>query len=417
MKVCIVGGGAVCTPELVEGLALWHATGGALRVCLYDIDTERLNVVGGFCQRLVAALNSSLLVELQDKLEPAIRHSDFVVCSLRVGGAGESEKDLALAASLGLAPVEDLGAPALAAALRTIPQVLNMARTVRAVAPEAWVLNLTQPVGIVTEAIARFATVRTLGISHAPLEMRVQLAQSLRLETENLRLDWMGLHDLSWVRHVIVQGRDVLPEFLRSLRGSSRKGAGWTEWGFPAELLQRLKTIPSRQLIPYYVGWHSPVFRLDRAPASHKEDLDSRLLDYYRDTSECLKPPLLWEKPAIRTYRGAVEVMKALVHREGSDHVVNTLNLGTVDGFPADAVFEVPCRIRRDGVFPSRIGEVEESIVGLIHQVKSSERLAIEAAVARNENSMYLALLNHPLVPSEQEARGYCAGLLARGYF
>lgn len=417
MKVVIVGGGSTYTPEIVEGLAFWNLTGGVQRVTLHDIDPRRLELVGSFCKRLAQGLNSDLEVELEDNLHKALEHADFVLLTVRVGGLRERMADIQMAAQAGVPAMESAGAAAIAGTVRTVPEVLRIARIVREKAPQAWVLNLTNPVGIVTEAVARFATIRSLGISHIPREFHMNVAQHLRVDPKWLELDWIGLNHLSWVRRILVQGQNRLPALIDSVGRSYRQGASPPELDFPAEMLKRLGMIPTPQLRPYYFGGSSR--RQETGLAQNfdaMKELERKLLEQYADPELTMKPTLLWERGGTWASVTSVEVMKALSGGNSATHVVNTLNMGVLEGFPGDAAIEVPCTISREGVTPRRLGEPEESILGLMRHVKSSERLALEAAVTGNESSLYLALLNHPLVPSEREAGELFKALRRRGY-
>ncbi len=415
MKVTIIGGGSTYTPELVEGLALWHLAGGPGQVTLLDTDPRRLSVVGGFSRRLVHSLHSHLEIQEETHLHRAVDHADFVVITIRPGGREAQVQDLELARSLGLPVQEHLGAPALTAALRAIPEVLLMARTVRDRAPGAWILNLTQPVGVLTEVISRFATAKVVGICQAPRDFHMNLAHHLRVEPGALHVEWTGLNHLAWIRGIRVDGQNRLPDLLGALGRWGGKRWGLPEYRFPPALLRRLGMLPGMDLAPYYLG---PDCRGSSAAEFQDSwEWERRLLEIYEDHEKAArKPTQLRQRRGTRSSETAVLVMRALMQEEPSSHVVNTMNLDAVAGFPQDAAIEVPCLISRNGISATGMGELEDFILGLMHQVKSSERLVMEAAMNNSHRKMYLALLNHPLVGSHRLADAWCNSLKQRGY-
>ncbi|MBM4353298.1 MAG: 6-phospho-beta-glucosidase, partial [Deltaproteobacteria bacterium] len=200
MKVAVIGGGSTYTPELIEGLALWQLRGGPRLVTLHDTDAERLGLVAGFSSRMAAALNSGLAVEIQPDFDKAVEGADFVVVQIRVGGQQARHEDIRMGLDRGLIGQETTGVGGFAKALRTIPVVLDMARRIREANPRAWIINFTNPSGIVTEAICRFATTRCIGLCNVPTEFQMDVARYLRVAAEDIVLDWVGLNHLGWVR-------------------------------------------------------------------------------------------------------------------------------------------------------------------------------------------------------------------------
>jgi 6-phospho-beta-glucosidase len=416
MKVTVVGGGSTYTPELVEGLALWALRGGATRVCLQDIQQDRLHVIARFCSRMARNLNSNLVVETSADLEEAIQGAGFVVLQIRVGGQRARHEDIRMGLEAGLIGQETVGVGGFAKALRTVPIVLDIARKVRDANPEAWIINFANPSGIVTEAICRFATTRCVGLCNVPKEFQMEVARHMRVEPERVALDWVGLNHLSWARKVLVDGADILPYLLDSLE-SPHGPKNIPDIQYPKGFLKALRMLPSSYLRYYYMQdvVLEELKLKKKTRAEEVMEIESQLMEYYSNDSNSLKPVLLAERGGAWYSRIAVEVMEALSSEKPSVHIVNTLNLDAIEGVPGDASVEIPATLSSRGVFPQPVGEVEDRIMGLIRQVKAYERMTIEAAMARDEKRGLLALVANPLVPSVGKAVEVMAAVKKRG--
>ncbi len=416
MKIAVIGGGSSYTPELIEGLALWSASDGPREVMLFDLDRPRVETVAAFSSRMAAHLHSTMQVTVAQNLEEAIDNAAFVVLQIRVGGQQERHNDIMMGLEHGLIGQETTGVGGFAKALRTIPVALDIARKVRDQAPQAWIVNFTNPSGIITEAICRFATTRCVGLCNVPKEFQMDVARHLRLDADEIQLDWVGLNHLGWVRQILVKGRDLLPQLLQTLdSGFGPKNIPDLE--YPEGFLSALRMLPSSYCRYYYL----PDRMLDEirgrkmSRAQEVMAIEEELFAYYADDATVVKPVALTERGGAWYSRIAVEVMAALSSESERSLIVNTLNRGAIDGMPGDASVEVPSRVSSNGVRPLAVGEVEESIIGLIRQVKSYERLTIEAVVGRDERKAYLALLNNPLVPTAEKAQAVLESVRKRG--
>jgi len=416
MKVTVIGGGSTYTPELVEGLALWQLKGGPEEVCLHDIDAGRLKKVAGFSARMSRALNSDLKVTAESDFDAAIDKASFVVFQIRVGGQEARHDDIRMGVDRGLIGQETTGVGGFAKALRTIPAILDMVRKVRDTNPEAWIINFTNPSGIVTEAICRFATTRCVGLCNVPKEFQMDVARHMRVEEEEVEVDWVGLNHLGWARRILVKGRDVLPYLIKALE-SDYGPKNIPDLEYPDGFLSALGMLPSSYVRYFYMP-DAMLQKIKEKPKTRAEEvmeIEEQLLDYYGDESNSDKPMLLSERGGAWYSRIAVDVMEALRRPEPMKLIVNTPNLGAMEGLPGDASVEIPCHVSAEGVTPLAVTQVEESILGLMRQVKSYERLTIEAAIGKDENKVLMALLNNPLVPSIEKAQEIVEALKARG--
>ena len=415
MKVAIIGGGSSYTPELIEGLALWQVNGGVSTASLFDIDRERLETVAGFSGRMSRGLNSDLIVEAADSFEAAVDGAQFVVFQIRVGGQEARHEDILMGLDRGLIGQETTGVGGFAKALRTIPVILDMARKVRDVNPKAWLINFTNPAGIVTEAICRFATTRCVGLCNVPKEFQMDVARHMRTEPDLVDMDWVGLNHLGWARKIIIDEKDVLPYLIESLE-SAYGPKNIPELEYPAGFLAALGMIPSSYVRYFYAPdqMKEKLLEKERTRAEEVMEIEENLLEYYADPANSLKPALLTERGGAWYSRVAVEVMEALSRPKPAKLIVNTLNHSAIEGLPGDACVEIPSMLSSAGVEPLHIGEVEASIMGLISQVKAYERLAIKAAVNRDRDKAFLALQANPLVPSVGKAAGVLEALIKR---
>ena len=416
MKVTVIGGGSTYTPELVEGLALWQLQGGPQEVCLHDTDLERLEKVAGFSARMSRALNSDLKITAEADFDLALRNATFVVFQIRVGGQAARHDDIRMGIDHGLIGQETTGVGGFAKALRTIPVILDMVRRVRDTNRDAWIINFTNPSGIVTEAICRFATTRCVGLCNVPKEFHMDVARHLRIKEEEIEVDWVGLNHLGWARRIMVQGENVLPRLIEAL-DSDFGPKNIPDLDYPDGFLAALGMLPSSYVRYFYMP--DAMFQeIAEKPLSRAQEvmkIEEQLLDYYADENNSLKPMLLTERGGAWYSRIAVEVMEALRQPEPRRLIVNTPNLGAMEGLPGDASVEIPCEVSSAGVKTLPVSQVEESIMGLMRQVKSYERLTIEAALGKDENKALMALMNNPLVPSIERAIEIVAAVKARG--
>lgn len=413
----IIGGGSTYSPELMQGVLDRHEELGLERVVLQDVREDRLGPVGGFCQRMAERAGGHVEVSTATDLDTALEGADFVVVQIRVGGQEGRHADIQLGLERDIIGQETTGVGGFAKALRTIPVVLDIARRVEERCPDAWLLNFTNPSGMVTEAVMSQGHQRVVGLCNVPVEMHMEIAAVVGRPVEDIELDWVGLNHLGWCRRVLVDGVDVLPQLIDQIEVGVAGPANLPELSYPKGFLRALGMIPSSYVRFFYATaeMYAEIAARKLTRAQEVMALEEQLLDVYRDPASNELPALLSQRGGAWYSRLAVDVMAALTRDEPTLHIVNTLNGTSVPDLPANASVEVPCRISRAGIEPQPCGEVEESIVGLMRAVKSYERLAIEAAVDKSRTKALLALLANPLVPDAATASDVLAALVARG--
>ncbi|MEV4395625.1 6-phospho-beta-glucosidase [Nonomuraea sp. NPDC049607] len=400
MKVTVIGGGSTYTPELAGGLAELELD----ELVLMDPDRERLDIVGGLASRMLR--DRAGRVRLTTNLDDAVEGADAVLLQLRVGGQRARHGDETWPLECGCVGQETTGAGGLAKALRTIPEVLRIAERVRVLAPDAWLIDFTNPVGLVTRALLD-AGHRAVGLCNVAIGFQRLFARLHGCEPSKLTLGHVGLNHLSWERSAWVDGVDVLPGLIER---HVAELAGECE--LPAELIIALGVVPSYYLRFYYA--HDQVVAEQRGRPTRAQEvleLERRLLAMYPSLND--KPKLLEQRGGAHYSTAAVDLLSSLLADRGDVQVVNVRNDGTLPFLPASAVIEAPSRITRAGAVPLAVPEVEPLQAGLIAHVSAYEELAVRAAAHPDRAHVEAALLAHPLVGQYDLAQGLADRLLA----
>jgi 6-phospho-beta-glucosidase len=429
MKVSVIGGGSSYTPELVQGFLERSVSLPLEELCLMDVQPQRLEVVGGFVQRMVAAKGGSFRVTLTTDRRQAIRGAKYVITQLRVGGMPARREDEYLGRRHGLIGQETTGVGGMANGLRTIPIALEIAQDVAELAPGALLVNFTNPAGLVTEALARHAPeVASVGVCNVPItakmEMLEGLAENLGLAftfaPEQAELETLGLNHLSWHRGLRVDGQDVwsqiLDGFLARLRveqpgnGSVLPADGWDP-----HTIESLGMIPNYYLQYYYYTDHKLAAQEWWPPSRAEEvmEIEQALLALYAEPDRSDPPETLMQRGGAYYSTVATQLLNAHHNDQGETHVVNVPHRGAVAGWPEGWVLEMPCRIDADGIHPLPSEPLPLACCGLLAQVKACEILTVEAAVHGDRRAAYQALLVHPLGPMADQVQVVLDDLLA----
>ena len=418
MKLAVVGGGSTYTPELIDGFARLRDVLPIEELVLVDPAADRLELVGGLARRIFARLGHPGTITTTGDLDAGIEGADAVLLQLRVGGQAARNQDEAWPLECGCIGQETTGAGGLAKALRTVPVVLDIAERVRRTAPDAWIIDFTNPVGIVTRALLQ-AGHKAVGLCNVAIGFQRKFAALLDVAPEAVHLDHMGLNHLTWERGVRIggpDGEDVLPKLI-----AEHGDAIAADLHMPRQIVDRLGVVPSYYLRYYYA--HDEVVReLGTKPSRAAEvaAMEQELLRMYGD-------PALDEKPALLAKRGgafyseaAVALASSLLRPSaggpgsaGDVQVVNTYNNGTLPFLPDDAVIEVPAVVDGTGATPLPVPAVEPLYAGLIANVTAYENLALDAALRGGRNRVFTALLSHPLIGQYEYAEALTDKLIA----
>ena len=409
MKIAVVGGGSTYTPELIEGFARRADVLAVDELVLHDISAERLEIVGGLAQRILAKQGFPGRLVTTTSLDDAVDSASAVLVQLRVGGQQARLVDETLPGKFGLLGQETTGPGGFAKGLRTVPVVLAIADVVaKRALPEAWIVDFTNPVGIVTRALLDDGH-RAIGLCNVAIGFQRRLAASFGVEPDRVRLDHAGLNHLSWIRHVMVDGVDRLPELLAS--DAINQLVGETE--VPAELLRTLGAIPSYYLHYFYCtdrAVHAQTTETSRA--EEVLAIEQTLLAMYADPALDHKPELLEKRGGAYYSEAAAALVTSLLTGDGAHHYVDVRNNGAIVGMPDDAVVEVPAMVDLAGAHPVEIAPLAPEMLGLVQMVTAYEILTIQAARTGDRRTALRALLANPLVRQWELAEPVFAAIL-----
>ena len=396
-RITVVGAGSTYTPELVEGFARRSDRLPIDELVLLDIDPERHEVVGGLAQRMLDRLGWTGRVTLTGDRDAAIDGADFVLLQLRVGGQAARLVDETLPLRFGLIGQETTGAGGFAKALRTVPRVLEIAElTARRAAKDAWIVDFTNPVGTVTQALIDDGH-RALGLCNVAITLQRRLAARFGVEPERVQLEHVGLNHLSWERAVRVDGEDRLQDLLDEDAGELAE-----ELRMPVEMLRWMRAIPSYYIRYYYLTRTVLGEQMDgHTRARDVMDIEARLLEMYRDPSLAEKPELLDHRGGAFYSEAAAQLIASLYDGRGDVQVVDVRNDGALPDLPDTAVVEIPAVIDRDGAHPLPLSPLVPEQRALVQAVKAYEELTIEAARTGDRDVALRALAANPLVGAE----------------
>ncbi len=412
MKITVIGGGSSYTPELINGFLERIDNLPVSELWLMDILPERLDIVGGFAQRMVAVKDAPFAVHLTADQRLAVKDASYVITQLRVGWMQARREDEYLGRRHGLIGQETTGIGGMAKALRTIPVILKIAEDMAELAqPGAPLVNFTNPAGLVTEALAHHAPdVPSVGVCNVPITTKMDLVEGLReqsgliVEPERTELKTLGLNHLSWHRGFTVDGEDIWPrimeQYLEQLRSEEEP-----EWD--PQTIETLRMIPNYYLQYYYYTGRKLAGQ-EKWPPSRAEDvmaIEKDLLAQYAEPDRSEPPEGLMQRGGAYYSTVATQLLNAHYNDLAETHIVNVPHRGAVPGWPADWVLEMPCTVGQAGFEPIPTEPLPPACFGLLSAVKMFELLTVEAAVHGDRQAAYQALLAHPLGPAADQVQ------------
>lgn len=435
MKLTILGGGGFRVPLVYGALLADHAEGRVSAVTLYDTDADRLTAVARVLGEQAAGVPDAPAVTATTELDEALRGADFVFSAIRVGGLEGRAADERVALDEGVLGQETVGAGGIAYGLRTVPVAVDLAQRIARLAPEAWVINFTNPAGLVTEAMSHYLGDRVIGICDSPVGLGRRIARVLGADPDRARIDYVGLNHLGWVRGLYVDGRDELPRLFADpeLLGSFEEGRLFgTDW------LRSLGAVPNEYLHYYYFN-REAVRAYQDAEQTRGAFLREQQEGFYARMKDPATPALsAWDRTRAEreaTYMSenrevagagereesdlesggyeqvALALMRAVARNERTSLILNVRNRTTLPVLDADAVIEVPCLVDANGAHPVAVDPLPYHAVGLVTAVKAVERAVLDAAASGSRSAAVKAFALHPLVDSVT-----VAGRLVDGY-
>ncbi|MCY6369271.1 6-phospho-beta-glucosidase [Clostridium ganghwense] len=408
LKIAVIGGGSSYTPEIVEGFIKRYDELPVKDLYLVDIEEgkEKLEIVGNLAKRMVEKAGLDINIYLTLDRREAIKDADFVTTQFRVGLLDARIRDEKIPLRYNCIGQETTGAGGLAKALRTIPVILDICRDIEELSPNAWLINFTNPSGVITETVNKYTNVKCIGLCNVPILMHMLCADVLNVDKDKIRMDLIGLNHLVWGRDVIYEGESKIDEVIKHLiagKGYTAKNIPDINWG--KYLLESLGMLPCPYHRYYYL---TDVMLKEEMESAKKEGTRGELVKKVEEELfELYKNPDLKEKPKQLENRGgqyysdaACELISAIYNDKGTIHYVNVANNGTVECIAHDSAIERTCYVDKEGAHPFNVKPLPSKIKGLLQVINEYESLAVEAGVHGDYGAALQALILHPLVES-----------------
>ena len=415
LKVVTIGGGSSYTPELIEGFIKYHQELPVSEIWLVDIEEgkEKLEIVGDLARRMIAKAGVPIDIFLTLDRKQALAGADFVTTQLRVGQLAARALDEKIPLKYGVIGQETNGPGGLFKAFRTIPVILEIAREMELLCPDAWLINFTNPAGMVTEAVLRYSKIsKVIGLCNVPIGMERGVADLLKVEPTRVRIDFAGLNHMVYGLDVYVDGKSVKSDVIELITDSNNAITmnNIHAMGWEPEFLRGLNLFPCPYHNYYYKTGDVLAQELKEASkgetrAEVVQKLEEGLFELYKNPDLAIKPPQLEKRGGAYYSDAAVRLIRSMYTDKCDIQAVNTVNHGAIAGIPYESAVEVSCMITKDGPKPIAVGEMPIAVQGLISQIKSFERTAIDAAITGNYDKALLAMTINPLVPSDRVAK------------
>jgi 6-phospho-beta-glucosidase len=428
MKLTILGGAGVRTPLIVSGLIRWNDKVPISKLVLYDIDSKKLRLIGALVKFIVQKSGNLFEVELSEDLTEAVKGANFIYTAIRVGGDEGRIKDEKIALKYGILGQETTGPGGFSMALRTIPVMLEFAKVIEKEAPDAWVINFTNPSGLIAEALYKHTKIKAIGICDAPSQLKVEIAKFFKEDEHAIYMNYIGLNHLGWVNSIRIRGKEVLHEVLNNY---SKFIEGFPHMScFSEDFIHRLKLLPNEYLYFYYYS-DQAVHNISKSSFTRGEqikqlnerliqdlqmyveanDWDKALNQYERIMNERNQSYMSNETGNRHStqsltlqsegYEGlAMSILSSIIHNKKTDLILNVPNNGAISDLQDDDIVEVTCMLDHNGPRPYAVGKLPHGVKGLVEIVKEYERLTVSAAVHGNYDDAVMALTIHPLVRS-----------------
>lgn len=404
MKVSVIGAGSTYTPEVMEGFIRRRESFPVHELVLMDIDQRKLSIVGGLIQRMAAHSAPDMTVRLTMDLDDALKGSSFVLGQIRVGRLPARYLDESIPLKYGFIGQETTGMGGFMNGLRTIPQLLHIARRMEVLCPDAWLINFSNPSGMVAEALLRYSSIRSIGLCNIPINTIADMKTAVG--SEDITIETVGLNHLSWVTSVIKDGRECLPELIE--RGyCGDKPANLPKISFSSDCMRACGGIPNCYLVYYYDRVHqlNKLQSASRTRAQVCMEIEESLLKLYQDEGLYSSPELLNKRGGHLYSEAAVSLADSIYNDTGDIHTVNVQNRGVLPYLDKTEVAEIACRVTRNGAEPLPIkAQGTPHMIQLIQTIKAYERLAVEAAVRGDRDAAMAAMLSHPLIGDYDKA-------------
>lgn len=414
LKIVTIGGGSSYTPEIVEGFIKRVQELPVGEITFVDIPDgqEKMEIVAALAKRMVQKAGLDIKINTTLDRRSALKGADFVTTQFRVGLLDARIRDEKIPLRYGCIGQETTGAGGFAKAMRTIPVILDIARDMKELCPNAWLINFTNPSGIITETMLKYAPeIKTIGLCNVPIGMKMGTAKFLGVETNRVEIGFAGLNHLVYGLHVYLDGEDVLPKITEILAGGgSMTMRNIVDLGWEPDFIASLKMLPC----PY----HRYFYQMDKMLEEEREAaktvgtrgeqvkrVEAELFELYKDPNLAIKPPQLEKRGGAYYSDAACSLISSIYNNKGDVQPVNTRNNGAIADLPANVAVEISSVITKTGPKPLNMGHLPVAARGLVQVVKAYEELTVEAGVHGDYGTALQALMMNPLVPSAEVAQ------------
>ncbi|MBA8916530.1 6-phospho-beta-glucosidase [Bacillus aerius] len=415
IKIVTIGGGSSYTPELVEGFIKRYQELPVKELWLVDIEAgqEKLNIVGALAKRMVEKAGLPIEVHLTLDRRAALKDADFVTTQFRVGLLEARAKDERIPLKYGVIGQETNGPGGLFKGLRTIPVILDIVKDMEELCPDAWLVNFTNPAGMVTEAVLRYTNLKkVVGLCNVPIGIKMGIAKALDVDVERIEVQFAGLNHMVYGLDVFLDGVSIMDQVLDELGNPNSQ---WSMRNIEAKnwepsFVKGLGVIPC----PYHRYYYKTKDMLEEEQKAAQEkgtraevvqQVEHELFELYKDPDLSIKPPQLEKRGGAYYSDAACNLISSIYNDKHDIQPVNTVNRGAIASIPAESAVEVNCIITKDGPKPIATGDLPVAVRGLVQQIKSFERVAAEAAVTGDYETALVAMTINPLVPSDEIAK------------
>lgn len=414
IKIVTIGGGSSYTPELVEGFIKRYDSLPVRELWLVDIPEgeEKLNIVGNLAKRMVKKAGVPIEIHLTLDRREALKDADFVTTQFRVGLLAARAKDERIPLKYNVIGQETNGPGGLFKGLRTIPVILDIVKDMEELCPNAWLINFTNPAGMVTEAVLRHSKwKRIVGLCNVPISIQMGVAKLLEVESSRVHVDFAGLNHMVFGLNVYLDGKNITQEFLEEMtkhKSDTMKNIAAIDW--EPDFIKALGVIPCGYHRYYYKQAEMLQNELEEAAeqgtrAEVVQQLEKELFELYKDENLAIKPPQLEKRGGAYYSDAACSLIDSMYNDRRDIQPVNTINNGAIASIPDESAVEISSIITKDGPKPIAIGDLPVAVRGLVQQIKSFERVSAEAAVTGNYHTALLAMTINPLLPSDKVAK------------
>ncbi len=408
LKIAIIGSGSTYTPELINGFITRKESLDIGSIYCMDIDSEKNAIVSGLAGRMLEANKVPAKLVTTEKLEEAIEGADYVLGQIRVGKLAARITDEKIPLKYGLLGQETTGAGGFMKALRTIPVIMEVAETIRKLAPDAWLINFSNPSGIIAEAVLNHTDIKMMGLCNGPINMIRHLKSLLPENVKNFDYDFVGLNHLCWITSAYADGKEMLKE-LMGVKSDVQILKNIPKADFPEELVNSIPAFPIGYLNYYYFREKTvkECLEAEKTRGETCVEIEKELLEMYKDRTLTEKPAVLDKRGGALYSEAAVSLIDAIENDKNEVHVVDTLNSGAYDFMDSKDVVEAKCLINKKGVTPLVLNNFSNQYIkGMMKAVKTYEKLTVKAGIEGDYDTALAALMSHPLIGDYYKAKG-----------